>query len=445
MSKKRPSITGRDAAGRRGRAASKWEPTYWRLRLFKNTYTHHRRRYRTRNWCVKIQHLGQRRTLSLRPGNAAQAAAEACALYRRIITEGWDKADAAGKLSLRGTERARAVLGDDCAERSDSGYWKERLIHRHYHSLPQTESSRELFVRIQHEETSYCFPLGTTERDAAAQRASHLYRTIVDEGWERACDRFPRELTLAFHWQENPLAWTYTALHTRTAPLERDTIPAPTAPTGQLQVLIAEPDGGLRLALADCINAMDGLYRASTVAAAGEALRLASRQPPHLLLANQHLVDWPGRVWLEKLRAVAPHVTGLIYSVHEDSQELFRATPGGASAYLLRRTAPAQVLDPLRGVLGQPDLSPRNIADCTWLYFKNAIASGANGGSPTELTSLTQREHEVLALLSKGHAHKFIAARLRLSAYTVHGHVRNIFEKLGVHNRVEAVVKYFQK
>ena len=76
---------------------------------------------------------------------------------------------------------------------------------------------------------------------------------------------------------------------------------------------------------------------------------------------------------------------------------------------------------------------------------QNAIASGANGGSPTELTSLTQREHEVLALLSKGHSHKFIAARLRLSAYTVHGHVRNIFEKLGVHNRVEAVVKYFQK
>ena len=73
------------------------------------------------------------------------------------------------------------------------------------------------------------------------------------------------------------------------------------------------------------------------------------------------------------------------------------------------------------------------------------VASGANGGSPTELTSLTQREHEVLALLSKGHSHKFMAARLRLSAYTVHGHVRNIFEKLGVHNRVEAVVKYFQK
>ena len=157
------------------------------------------------------------------------------------------------------------------------------------------------------------------------------------------------------------------------------------------------------------------------------------------------VIDWPGRVWMEKLREVAPRVLSLIYSVHEDSQELFRATPGGASAYLLRRTAPAQILDPLRGVLGQPDLSPQDIADSIWQYFKNTITSATNGGLPAELTSLTQREHEVLALLSKGHSHKFIAARLRLSAYTVHGHVRNIFEKLGVHNRVEAVVKYFQK
>jgi len=48
-------------------------------------------------------------------------------------------------------------------------------------------------------------------------------------------------------------------------------------------------------------------------------------------------------------------------------------------------------------------------------------------------------------LLSKGHPHKLIAERPRISTYTVHVHVRNIFEKLRVHNRVEAVVKYFQK
>jgi len=444
VSKKRSSKPALEASGLRGGARSKWEPAYWRQRLFKNTYTHHRRRYRVRNWCVKIQHLGRRKTLSLRSSDAARAAAEACAVYRSIITEGWDKATAGGKLSLLNNNRPRAVPLYDFPERWDSSYWKERLIHRHYHSLPQAESSRGLFVRIQHEETSHYFSLGTAERDAAAQRAARIYRMIVERGWEFACQRFPRELTLAFHWQDNPLAWTYAALVTRT-PLEHHPVPAVTPPTGRLQVLIAEPDDGLRLALADCINGMEGLYCSSTVGSVDEAIQQASRQPLHLLLAGQHLVDWPGRIWLEKLREVAPRVLGLIYSVHEDSQELFRATPGGAGAYLLRRTPSARFLDPLEGVLGQPELSQQDIAESIWQYFKNTVVSAANGSFADELTSLTQREREVLALLSRGHAHKFIAARLRLSAYTVHGHVRNIFEKLRVHNRVEAVVKYFQK
>ena len=61
------------------------------------------------------------------------------------------------------------------------------------------------------------------------------------------------------------------------------------------------------------------------------------------------------------------------------------------------------------------------------------------------MTHLTQREHEVLALLSKGQLDKEIAARLDISIYTVHEHVRNIFEKLRVHNRTEAVVKFLHK
>ena len=61
------------------------------------------------------------------------------------------------------------------------------------------------------------------------------------------------------------------------------------------------------------------------------------------------------------------------------------------------------------------------------------------------LSQLTHREQEVLALLSNGHADKEIAGRLGISIHTVHEHVRNTFEKLGVHNRTEAVVKYLQK
>jgi len=67
------------------------------------------------------------------------------------------------------------------------------------------------------------------------------------------------------------------------------------------------------------------------------------------------------------------------------------------------------------------------------------------GGTRRALTNLTQREHEVLALLSKAQQDNASADKLRISIYTVHVHARIILEKLGVHNRTGAAVKYFQK
>jgi DNA-binding CsgD family transcriptional regulator len=67
------------------------------------------------------------------------------------------------------------------------------------------------------------------------------------------------------------------------------------------------------------------------------------------------------------------------------------------------------------------------------------------GPSALELARLTPREHEILALLSKGALAKEIADALGISIWTVHGHIKSIFEKLGVHSRTEAVVKFLQK
>src|SRR6266436_993438 len=88
MSKKRP----RKCVGGHSALSSKWQPDFWRRRLFKNSYTINGRRFRTRKWCVKLQHLRQRKTFSLHSADAAQAAAEACTLYRAIVTDGWEAA-----------------------------------------------------------------------------------------------------------------------------------------------------------------------------------------------------------------------------------------------------------------------------------------------------------------------------------------------------------------
>jgi len=131
--------------------------------------------------------------------------------------------------------------------------------------------------------------------------------------------------------------------------------------------------------------------------------------------------------------------------VYEDSAELFRTTPGGAGIYVLRRTPPNGFLEPLREPLGQEYCSNREVAAQIRQYFQKELVNTTPVGPVRPLARLTGREQEVLTLLSQGYRDKNIADLLAISAYTVHEHVRNIFEKLNVHNRTEAVVRFLQK
>src|ERR1051326_4236954 len=88
MGKKRPRVARRSA--KRDRPPSKAEPEYWKDRLFRNSFTYRGDRHEVRHWSVKIQHLGARKTFSLRAADEKQAAAEACGIYKAILNRGWE-------------------------------------------------------------------------------------------------------------------------------------------------------------------------------------------------------------------------------------------------------------------------------------------------------------------------------------------------------------------
>jgi DNA-binding NarL/FixJ family response regulator len=457
MSKKRLRA-GLEARGLARLAATKHDSRYWRERLFKCRYTYKRKQFEVRHWSVKIQHEGQRRTFALHSGRRAEAAAEACELYQSLLAHGWKSL-----IARNGRKLAPAPVVPALADRFDTHYWAKRLIRRQYTMSPRPGTTQEVSVRIDHAGAGQYFPLGTDNHRLAATRALRIYQTIVGDGWATAGKRFSRELTIAFRWLDVPLAWTYTTIHTlpdapsftaaqlppspplewrrpgHAAPASRD------ASADSFRVSVVESDAGIRQALEWCVNRMDGFRCAAVYASAAEALRESPRQRVHLALISHNLADQPGPVCLAELKAVAPQTAGLLYSVYEDSEELFRATPGGAGTYLLRRTLPHQFLDPVAGRLQSGPLLADELAPAAWQYFKDSVASMPVGQSARQLANLTQREHEVLALLSKGHPDKDIADRLGISIYTVHEHVRNVFEKLGAHNRTEAAVKFLQK
>src|SRR5882672_5883007 len=256
MAKKRPR-TRSSGSLKKSPPRTKSDPKYWRDRLFRNTFTYNGDRFQVNHWSVKIQQRGIRKTFSLRAGHRGQAAIEACQLYETIVTRGWEGLPVPAN-SKAPESNPSPDLPPVANHRFDAEYWGQRLIHRKYTEAFNANVDRELSVRIDHAGNSHYFPLGTHNRRLATSRAVQIYQTIARQRWETANQRFPRELSVAFRWLDNPVAWTYTTIHTRAAMPWAAVQPALIRPGARLNVAIAESDPGIRQSLAWCINQQEG-------------------------------------------------------------------------------------------------------------------------------------------------------------------------------------------
>ncbi len=445
MSKQRPSsVSARPAALTRKPRAVRAPAGYWRKRVFKNTYTRAGHCIQLRGWSVKIQHQGTRRTFSLEAKSRAAAAIEAQAIYQTLVTQGWD-AVAPGPRHAGNVPGAGGDGKEQSWPRTDLHYWKRRLLRRRHASPTIPSASRELSVRIDHAGTGHHFPLGTINEDDAAARAREIYVAVVRDGWNTVRQRYACELTVAVHWTDNPLAWTYATLHTVTRDEARSVEPRQSADKARTPVVVIEPDASIRRALAVCVNHHDGFACVAAHESATSAVAAMAGRPPRLVLANHILPHLAADALVDRLSRIVPVPFVLFYSTYEDSDQLFKATPGGAEGYLLKRTPAEGILEPIAQVPGNRVLSPEQIFRSVREYFQDVIRSLPAVDAGREMVKLTHREHEILNLLSKGYVDKEIAGSLGISVWTVHGHLKRVFEKLGVHTRTEAVVKYLYK
>ena len=135
-----------------------------------------------------------------------------------------------------------------------------------------------------------------------------------------------------------------------------------------------------------------------------------------------------------------PATNFMMCTVYEEDEKIFEALSAGASGYILKKTAPAKLLEAIRELYQGGAPMSSQIARKVVAAFQNKPVSAE---TPDRLDQLTNREKEILEQLSKGLMYKEIAAQLFLSPETVRKHVYHIYEKLHVNNRVEAVNKYF--
>src|SRR6185436_13561399 len=153
-------------------------------------------------------------------------------------------------------------------------------------------------------------------------------------------------------------------------------------------------------------------------------------------------INLPGKNGIDCVRELVekiPATQFMMCTVYDDDDNIFEALRAGATGYLLKRTSPAQILEAIRDLRegGSPmsgEIARRVVES---LHKKNQPAAA------TEI--LTQREKEILDYLSKGFLYKEIAAELFISMDTVKKHIHNIYEKLQVQTRTEALNKAFSR
>lgn len=425
--KKRPS-SEETAVARTG--FTRWDPEYWRDRVFRATYTRQGSRRETRGWYVKLQVNGRRRTIALKAATVSEAAAEACRWFRLVVTQGWPD-----QSSVRPTV---AIARDALPGSVD--HWRSQLVRRKYIHLLRPHQRPEWSVAIQHDGARWNFPLGTDDAELAAGRAAERATSVRQFGWNQGTLAFEREVTLGFFWAHSPFACTYTTLLTVPATMPAP-LPPPVAERSTLSVLLVEPDPGVRKALQYWLPRQEQLSWVVHCCSVEELPQREAVVQPALVLINQALAG-PARPERDlQQRTLAPAVS---YGAYEDSDEMFRSVSGVAAGYLLRRRPASAVLDPITRESAHRELTHSRLHQLVRRYFFDVFTSPASGAGAANHSPLTAREREILALMSNGLQHKEIAGHLGISIHTVQTHARVVFEKLGVHSRTEAVVKFLQ-
>jgi DNA-binding NarL/FixJ family response regulator len=206
-------------------------------------------------------------------------------------------------------------------------------------------------------------------------------------------------------------------------------------------ISIVEDDPVIREQLALSLSKSPELRCVSQHQSAEEALNIIPGLGPRVILMDINLPGISGIDCVRQLSVALPESHIIMLTVHEDSDSIFQSILAGAKGYLLKRTPRDLLLAAIRDVLNGGSPMSSSIARKVVQLISAQNPRPAGG----ELAVLTEREREVLELLAKGHAYKQIADELKIHIETVRSHIRALYEKLHVHSRTEAVVKFLNK
>jgi len=206
-------------------------------------------------------------------------------------------------------------------------------------------------------------------------------------------------------------------------------------------VLIADDQTLFREGIKDLLEDEKGIEVVGEASTGPEAVALAKKIKPDVILMDIKLPQMDGVSATRVIRKECPQTNVLILSSYEDEAHVTEAIQAGANGYLSKMLPASELVHALKTFTAEGVMIPQPIMG----KLIQGLRQMGTPGYDSAPDSLTATEIKVMALLGKGKSNKEIAAELTCSVKTVKNHLNSIFQKLGVNNRTEAVVKAIEK
>ncbi|MBI4678265.1 MAG: response regulator transcription factor [Elusimicrobia bacterium] len=168
-----------------------------------------------------------------------------------------------------------------------------------------------------------------------------------------------------------------------------------------------------------------------------EAIRLVKKLKPDVILMDIKLPHMDGIAATRLIHKECPHTNVLMLSSYEDESHVMEAIQAGANGYLSKMLPASELVNALKAFADKGVMIPQPVMN----KLIDGLRQMGNVNAEASLVALTKTEIKVLALLGRGNSNKEIASKLECSVKTIKNHLNSIFQKLGVSNRTEAVVK----
>ncbi|HOW65250.1 MAG TPA: response regulator transcription factor [Candidatus Paceibacterota bacterium] len=202
-----------------------------------------------------------------------------------------------------------------------------------------------------------------------------------------------------------------------------------------IKIAIVEDNRTVREGLAFLVGNSPGFECVGQWASGEEALDHAPKIKPNVVLMDIGLPGMSGIECITRLKEILPDTQVMMLTVFEDDDRVFQSLSAGATGYLLKKTHSAQILEAIA------DLHRGGAPMSSQIARRVVEAFKKSADPPSDVDALTPREKEILGYLANGFLYKEIAEMLGIRVDTVRTHIRNLYEKLQVRTRMQAVNK----